>query len=247
MIEFSVVDWAAWAPGLTERSQWMGWADAPFLPHGEGTPALPEIPAMQRRRIERLGRMAIQAACWCEDGQGADSRVPLVFASRHGDVARSMDLLGSLAASEPLSPTGFGLSVHNAIAALYSIARGHRGNYLALAAGQATVEAACLEAAGLLADGAPEVRIVVYESPLPDVYAEFADEPDPFFAWCWRLAAPGAAGTGLRLSWQAAPGAADTAPGLLPHALDLQRFLLGGGSSLEHVTQGQRWCWSRRG
>lgn len=184
MIEFSIVDWAAWAPGLSERSQWLGWADAPYPPQGEDTPALAEIPAMQRRRIERLGRMAIQAACWCEDGQGADSQVPLVFASRHGDVARSMDLLGALASDQPLSPTGFGLSVHNAIAALYSIARGHRGNYLALAAGQATVETACLEAAGLLADGAREVRVVVYESPLPEIYATFADEPDPFFAWC---------------------------------------------------------------
>lgn len=126
MIEFSIVDWAAWAPGLSERSQWLGWADAPYPPQGEDTPALAEIPAMQRRRIERLGRMAIQAACWCEDGQGADSQVPLVFASRHGDVARSMDLLGALASDQPLSPTGFGLSVHNAIAALYSIARGQR-------------------------------------------------------------------------------------------------------------------------
>ncbi|MDV5768179.1 beta-ketoacyl synthase chain length factor [Stenotrophomonas maltophilia] len=167
MIEFSIVDWAAWAPGLSERSQWLGWAEAPYLPHGGDTPALAEVPAMQRRRIERLGRMAIQTACWCEDGQGADSDVPLVFASRHGDVARSMDLLGALVGDQPLSPTGFGLSVHNAIAALYSIARGHRGNYLALAAGQATVEAACLEAVGLLADGAREVRVVVYESPLP--------------------------------------------------------------------------------
>ncbi|WP_369039471.1 beta-ketoacyl synthase chain length factor [Stenotrophomonas maltophilia] len=248
MIEFSVVDWAAWAPGLNERSQWRGWADAPFLPHGEGAPALAEVPAMQRRRIERLGRMAIQTACWCEDGQGADSQVPLVFASRHGDVARSMDLLGSLAADEPLSPTGFGLSVHNAIAALYSIARGHRGNYLALSAGQATVEAACLEAVGLLADGAREVRVVVYESPLPDVYAGFADEPDPFFAWCWRLAAPGRAdGTDLSLHWQAATDAAPTVPGLLPHALDLHRFLLSADPQLTHVTQGQRWCWRRRG
>lgn len=247
MIEFSVVDWAAWAPGLTDRSQWMGWADAPFLPQGEGTPALAEVPAMQRRRIERLGRMAIQTACWCEGAEGADSQVPLVFASRHGDVARSMDLLASLVAEEPLSPTGFGLSVHNAIAALYSIARGHRGNYLALSAGQATVEAACLEAAGLLADGAREVRIVVYESALPDVYAEFADEPDPFFAWCWRLAPAGSAATGLSLSWQAAPGTADSAAGLLPHALDLHRFLLAGEPALEHVTQGQRWRWQRRG
>ncbi|MBW8776647.1 MAG: 3-oxoacyl-ACP synthase, partial [Stenotrophomonas sp.] len=46
MIEFSIVDWAAWAPGLSERSQWLGWADAPYPPAGEDAPALPEIPAM---------------------------------------------------------------------------------------------------------------------------------------------------------------------------------------------------------
>ncbi|MHC1668893.1 beta-ketoacyl synthase chain length factor [Stenotrophomonas maltophilia] len=247
MIEFSIVDWAAWAPGLSERSQWLGWADAPFLPQGEGAPALSEVPAMQRRRIERLGRMAIQTACWCEDGHGADSQVPLVFASRHGDVARSMELLGALVNEQPLSPTGFGLSVHNAIAALYSIARGHRGNYLALAAGQATVEAACLEAAGLLADGAREVRVVVYESPLPEVYAAFADEPDPFFAWCWRVVAPTRALPTLSLQWDGAPAPVTAAPGLLPHALDLHRFLLAGAPALEHVANGQRWRWSRRG
>ena len=53
-------------------------------------------------------------------------------------------------------------------------------NYLALAAGQATVETACLEAAGLLADGAREVRVVVYESPLPEIYATLCtDRPNP--------------------------------------------------------------------
>ena len=76
---------------------------------------------MQRRRIERLGRMAIQTACWCQEAE--ESGVPLVFASRHGDVARSMELLEALAADEPPSPTTFGLSVHNAIAALYNDSR----------------------------------------------------------------------------------------------------------------------------
>ena len=145
MIEFSVVDWSAWAPGLTSKEQWQAWAQAPALPQGDDTPALAEVPAMQRRRIERLGRMAIQAACWCEQPDDA-GQVPLVFASRHGDVARSMELLDSLSADQGMSPTAFGLSVHNAVAALYSIARGHRGNYLALAAGRATVETACVEA-----------------------------------------------------------------------------------------------------
>lgn len=109
------------------------------------------------------------------------------------------------------------------------------------------MEAACLEAAGLLADGAREVRVVVYESPLPRIYATFADEPDPFFAWCWRLTAPAVGHPTLSLQWQPAQGQASTAPGTLPHALDLHRFLLSAAPALEHVTQGQRWRWGRRG
>jgi hypothetical protein len=249
MIEFNVVDWSAWAPGLQTREQWLDWAQQPFLPHGEQTPALGEVPAMQRRRIERLGRMAIQTAYWCQQAE-ADS-VPLLFASRHGDVERSMELLRALANGEPMSPTGFGLSVHNAIAALYSIIRGMRGNYLALAAGKTTAEAACVEAAGLLADGAPEVLVVAYEAPLPDIYKGFADEADPFYAWSWRIAGTGAdaQGTPLQLSWAASAAAAVDATGPagsdLPHGLQVQRFLLGRERSLEFAADGVGWTWRR--
>lgn len=244
MIEFSVVDWSAWAPGLTTKSDWQAWAHAPTLPEGADTPALPEVPAMQRRRIERLGRMAIQAACWCEQPDDA-GQVPLVFASRHGDVARSMELLDTLRRDAPMSPTGFGLSVHNAVAALYSIARGQRGNYLALAGGRGTVEAACVEAFGLLADGAPEVRVIVYESQLPAVYAGFADEPDPFFAWCWRLARADVPGTRLSLGW--GRGGQDSPPAALPHSLDALRFLLSAEPALQFQADGQQWSWQRHG
>nr|WP_251006630.1 beta-ketoacyl synthase chain length factor [Stenotrophomonas sp. ISL-67] len=214
------------------------------MPDGADTPALPEVPAMQRRRIERLGRMAIQAACWCEQPDDA-GQVPLVFASRHGDVARSMELLDTLRQDAAMSPTGFGLSVHNAVAALYSIARGQRGNYLALAGGRGTVEAACVEAFGLLADGAPEVRVIAYESPLPAVYAGFADEPDPFFAWCWRLARGDAPGTRLSLGW--GRGGQDSPAGALPHSLEALRFLLSGEPALQFQADGQQWSWQRHG
>lgn len=244
MIEFSVVDWSAWAPGLASKAAWQGWAQAPALPYGDDTPALSEVPAMQRRRIERLGRMAIQAACWCEQPEEG-GQVPLVFASRHGDVARSMELLDSLGSDDSMSPTAFGLSVHNAVAALYSIARGHRGNYLALAAGRATVEAACVEAYGLLADGAPEVRVIVYESPLPPVYAGFADEPDPYYAWCWRLAPADHPGIRLSLDWAAAE--ADSPATALPHGLDTLRFLLAAEPVLQLAVDGQQWTWQRHG
>ncbi len=248
MIEFSVVDWSAWAPGLTSQDQWRQWAAAPWLPQGEDAPALVEVPAMQRRRIERLGRMAIQAACWCEQAAEGDAEVPLVFASRHGDVARSLALLQSLAANEAMSPTGFGLSVHNAIAALYSIVRGNRSNYLALAAGAATAETACVEAFGLLADGAPEVRVVVYEAPLPALFSEFASEADVGYAWCWRLRRADAPGTRIGLGWEAAAApAGDAAAALLPAGLDAHRFLLSADAQRRHQAEGQRWCWQRHG
>ena len=248
MIEFTVADWAAWAPGLHAREAWQAWARAPFAPAGDDTPALPEVPAMQRRRIERLGRMAVQAAWWCSQAEAAG--VPLVFASRHGDVQRSFELLEQLARGEPMSPTQFGLSVHNAIAALYSIVRGERGNYLALAAGCATAEAALVEAAGLLADGAPEVQVVVYDASPPAVYADFLDEPDPFYAWSWRVCRDGE-GPRLSLGWsddrsgeRSGGHAAASAPPL-PAGLDALRFLLAGDPMREHRVDGLCWTWRR--
>lgn len=268
MIEFTVADWAAWAPGLHEREAWQAWSKAPVLPAGDDTPALPEVPAMQRRRIERLGRMAVQAAWWCSQAEAAG--VPLVFASRHGDVQRSFELLEHMARGEPMSPTHFGLSVHNAIAALYSIVRGERGNYLALAAGRATAEAALVEAAGLLADGAPEVLVVVYDARPPAVYADFLDEPDPFYAWSWRVRRDGD-GPRLSLGWEqdvatgfdgvhdgaaadrasaVTPGAsapASETPAVLPAGLDVLRFLLAGDAAREHRADGLCWTWRRHG
>lgn len=251
MIEFTVADWAAWAPGLHDREAWQAWSKHPVVPTGDDTPVLREVPSLQRRRIERLGRMAVQAAWWCS--QAESTGVPLVFASRHGDVQRSFELLEQLAAGEPMSPTHFGLSVHNAIAALYSIVRGERGNYLAMAAGRATVEAALVEAAGLLADGAPEVLVVVYDAQPPVVYTDFLDEPVPFYAWSWRVRAAGE-GVRLGLAW-AADVAGDNPSALrggppsaaLPAGLDALRFLLSGEAAREHRSDGLRWTWRRHG
>lgn len=244
MIELNVAAWAAWAPGLATSEAWQAWALAPSLPLGEDIPALPEMPALQRRRIDLLGRMAIQVACWTTDPAGADP--PLVFASRHGDVRRSLDLLEQQAAGETMSPTQFGLSVHNAVAALYSIFRGERGNGVALAAGKATAEAALVEAAGLLADGAPQVQVVVYDAPLPMAYAAHRDEVEAAWAWSLRLqAAP--ADIRLQLSWQDAAGEhtdAQVAAGL-PAGLDALRFLLAGESVRVHRVDGLDWTWRR--
>lgn len=248
-IAVSVHDWAAYAPGLADRDAWQAWAREPFVPRGDDTPTLAELPPMMRRRIDRLGRIAIQALTWVReaDAQG----VPVVFASRHGDVARSQHLLETLAAGEPLSPAGFGLSVHNAIAALYAIAYGEHANYTAIAAGTDSAEAALVEAAGLLDDGAPHVLVVVYDAAIPDVHAGFLDEPDPSYAWAWRIGPPAAGAatihldTATDLATHDAIPHAPTNPATLPHGLDVLRFLLAGDASLAHRGLAGGWRWRR--
>lgn len=232
---FSVDAWSAFAAGLEDDAAWREWARAPWLPTGDAMPALAEMAPMQRRRVERLGRAALQVAWRCQGDAAGD--MPMVFASRHGDLDRTHKMLAELARDEPLSPTQFGLSTHNAIAAQYSIARGLQGNYLAVSAVRATPEAAVTEALGLLADGAQAVLVVVYDDAIPRDYDEFLDEPDALHAWAWRIVAPR---DGLpMLSLRAGEPAV---AGVLPHSLDVLRFFLAGDAALPGADGGG---WSR--
>lgn len=230
---FSVEAWSAFAPGLESADAWRAWAHAPWLPMGDDVPALAEMPPMQRRRVERLGRAALQVAWRCQGGDERD--LPLVFASRHGDILRTHAMLAELAREQPLSPTSFGLSTHNAIAAQYSIARMLQGNYLAVSAGRATAEAGVREAQALLADGAPAVLVVMYDGPTPDDYAGYLDEPETLYAWAWRIVPPRAGLPTLSLH-----AAAPVQSGLLPHGLDVLRFFLSGDAGLPGV-DGAAW------
>lgn len=239
---FVIVGWAAWAPGITTPAQWLAWAAAPGLPSGSEVPALSEMPAMARRRLNPLGRMAAQVAYACHAGELG---LPVIFASRYGDAARSLDLLGDQARGEPLSPTAFGLSVHNAIGAMYSITRGDRANYLSLAAGAGSATAALVEAAGLLHDGAAQVMLVCYDAPLPGAYACFNDEPAAPYAWAWRIALPAPDQPHLLLSASRAQGEEETAP--LPLGLDLLRFALSGDQQVHRATGPTLWTLQRHG
>lgn len=195
---------------------------------------------MMRRRLNGLGRTALQAAF---DIHAPAPDVPVVFASRLGDAARSLDLLTQLGRGEALSPTAFALSVHNAIGGLYSLIRGDHANYLAVAAGPATAAAALVEAAGLLADGAPEVLVVCCDAPLPEPYSVFEEEPSPVVAWAWRVTAPVAGEP--RFTLEAAPAEAGAPAAALPFDLDVLRFMVSGERQLRRVAGTTTWTWRR--
>ncbi|WP_455288750.1 beta-ketoacyl synthase chain length factor [Cupriavidus necator] len=246
-LAFGILAWSAWAGGLHAADDWRAWSAAPHLPAAPAeAPALPQMAAMLRRRLPGLGRVALASAYGCATGDSA-AEVPAVFASRHGDTGRLVTMLTELAAGEALSPTAFGLSVHNAIGALRSIDLADTGNLLALSAGRDTVEVAVLEACSLLADGAPEVLLVHYDEPVAAPYAAFADEPACPYSWCWRIAAPRAGEPFYTLALTDEPAAAVPPLPHLPHGLDVLRFMLAGDAQLRYRGEHAGWRWQRHG
>ncbi|ODS60381.1 MAG: hypothetical protein ABS38_12730 [Acidovorax sp. SCN 68-22] len=243
-MELVVNQWAAFAPRLNSQAQWRAWALQPWLPTEIVAPALPEMPALLRRRLDPLGRMAAQVVYWC---QRERVDMPVVLASRYGDAVRSLEMLADLARGQALSPTAFGMSVHNAIGAMIAIARSDRANALAVAAGAASAAAALVEAVALLADGAPEVLVVCYDAPLPGAYADFADEVAVAWAWAWRIGRPSGNEAKFSLNWGAADGPADQADAGLPFGLDMLRAMLSGQALWQRAAEGRRWSWRRHG
>lgn len=241
-IALQIERWAAWAPGLDTPQAWPDWLRDPRpLAGGEpAAPALAEVPALVRRRIDPLGRMALQVAYWAQQDLDPEQvqAMPLVFASRWGELARSVEQLQALAAEQALSPTAFSHSVHNAVAALYSIQRGIRARIAAVAAGAHSAEAGWLEVLGLLASGEHEsALLVVYDAALPSAYRACLGEPalQRPHAYALRLRV---APQGLRL--QAGPALAEPGDGL-PASLRTLGFCLGTARALAHGP----WRWSR--
>jgi len=239
-VHFSVASDAAWAPGVETREAWQRWA-CDDLHIGAGPePALRAMPAMQRRRLGLLGKMALEVGYRC---LGDQVNVPTIFCSRHGEVSRSLELLRDLASGEPLSPTSFALSVHNAIGGMFSIARNDQAYQIALSARQSTIEHAVIEACGLLADGEKAVLLVACETPLPSLYAHYQDEDEQPYAWAWLIEPPRE--DVISLSWSACAGVQERTAKCLPAGLDILRFHLRRERRMERVCGKHAWEWAR--
>jgi hypothetical protein len=247
---FVIESWAACAPGVDTPQRWAQWASAPWLPEGEPQVALAAVAPMLRRRFAPLGRLAAQAAIELAGNAAVEPDAdlddqPTVYASRYGETTRCLELLAHQACGQALSPTAFGLSVHNAIGAMIALTRGDRRNSSAIAAGRVTAAAGVAEALALLEDGATSASLIAYDSPLPEGYAQFEDEPSALFAFAWKLRRPRAGERALHLAWDVAEGAAPAAQPQLPSGLQALWFGLSDAPALTQVDAGRRCTWSR--
>lgn len=206
-----IAAWSAWAPGLESLSAWTAWAATKTVPSGDGSPAIPFVDSLMRRRLSRFARMALHVAHDCAGNKTVDRTV---FASRHGELQRTAAMLHDLGRANGVSPTDFSLSVHNAVAGVHSIVAKNRSPSVAIAAGEESFAYGLLEAAAQWQLNKNRSVLFVYaDEPAPPEYRAFVSDNEYPHAVALLLAS--GAETSVRLARQpdAAPGAsAETQP-----------------------------------
>ena len=238
-MKFDIKGWQAWAPGVSSYEDWLAWCAQPHeLEFCAETADVSFLPALQRRRLSPLARMAFHVGWPLAEMMPAQ---PLVFCSRHGETPRNLQLLTNLAQQEDLSPTHFSLSVHNAVAGLWSIFRNDTSEMTSIAGVEDGLEHALVEAQLLLAAGAPSVLLIIAEDQQPSAYLPWID--DVPFAYALALqVAPGQ-------QWQLELSSLNTDSAIesksWPHALQLLPLLMGTKQRLELRVANRQWKWQR--
>ncbi|NPT42139.1 hypothetical protein GNZ12_12590 [Paraburkholderia sp. 1N] len=149
-------------------ARWSSWPAA-----ASAAPDIGFIEPIVRRRLSTLSKVALKVAHDCV----SQDEVRVVFASRHGELRRTTDILRTISAGEPVSPTAFSLSVLNAMTGVFGIARGDRSSASAISAGAETLGYALLEAYAQYATQPGSPGLLVYaDEPADPAYGTIEDE-----------------------------------------------------------------------
>lgn len=236
MLSLRVRALAAWAPGIDGEDDWREWSRAPRAIAADAAPEARFLPPLLRRRCTPLSKAMLHVAyAACPEAERGAVRT--VFASRHGEIRESFPLFELVVSGQPLSPTRFTHTVHNAQAALFSIAAGNRCASSAIAGehdsfGAGIVESLC----HLEREPGRPTLLVVGDAPVADFVHGRTGEPPWSFALALLLAADGEGpGFGYELVPRDERALAErTGPEpLWPQALDFVRWWYGAAPSLE--------------
>lgn len=120
------------------------------------------VPSLMRRRLTEVERAAI-AVAW---RVRPDGDVPVVFASRWGEIGVTAKLMRQFHEEGEMSPAGFSASVHNAAPGAFSLLAGSRSAYNAVAARERSLEMGLLETMAM-----QRTALYVYaEESTPEMY-----------------------------------------------------------------------------
>ena len=88
---------------------------------------------MLRRRLTRSARIMVYLADACGFSEGS-----VVYGSAYGEMQATADIVGAIAAKEPISPTAFQNSVYNTAPSYFSLLHGNREEILTVSSGDDT-------------------------------------------------------------------------------------------------------------
>ena len=172
------------------------------------------VPPLERRRLTGVERAALSVAWQVK----TDAELPVVFASRWGEIGVTLKLMRQFHEDGEMSPAGFSASVHNAAPGAFSLLTKNHAPYTAIAARDRSLEAGLLETLVLRR----EAIFIYAEEATPDFYLPDFGDPQPACAVALRVTeSPGA------------PFSLDFRHADLPPAAfdDLVSFLEGGKDS----------------
>ena len=174
MVSLQVERRSFWSPESPDPT---GWASHWRRPGAEllgGEPDSKSIPAMHRRRMSRLSRMALAAALDAASGQTVDYSI---FCSQHGEINRTSALLLSITQGIELSPSAFSQSVHNTASGLFTVIAKSNAPSNSIASGANTFAYGWLDAQAYLArNPSHRVMLVDFDEVIPDEYQPYSDQ-----------------------------------------------------------------------
>lgn len=101
------------------------------------------VPMMERRRLTALEKAALSVA---HKVYPEGEQIPVVFASRWGEIGATLKLMEQMFSEGEMSPAGFSNSVHNAAPGHLSLLKKNKAAYTAIAAAEKTYDMGLLEA-----------------------------------------------------------------------------------------------------
>lgn len=241
-INFNIDKWLALSPGLITPESWLVWSENGCQwPEELTPPPVHLIKPMMRRRMSSLSKLALQAALDISTEESIDY---IIFASRHGELTRTIKLIEDIMKGEDASPMAFSQSVHNTAAGLFTISANRATPVTSLAAVESSLHHALIEAAIYLQEN-PQHRVLIvdFDEPLPTPYEKYEaqlhdNHPYQGYAFTAILSA----GDDIHLSWT--KNTVEATPSL-PQSFSIIDSLLQNKSNVTINDQRMAWSWRR--
>lgn len=241
MLKIRIKSVSGIAPGLTTQAHWQQFSANPVFAQTEvEVPKLSFVPAMQRRRLSPFARLC----CYSLNQLTERNDIATVFATRCGDLEKTDQLIVDACQKQPLSPTQFGLSVHNAVAGQYSIFTENKQPSTTISASHDTFHFAIIDAqTRLMQSSDDEIAVVCTDVAVPEKYTGYMKEQQVNYSVALLLSKR----EGRELSLQQNAATQEYQPPQntlpLPQALQFMAWYFNQQAALSITSDTHQWLW----